>query len=220
MRIAEAYIGEYASGKSEVALNRALSLLEQGHAQVTLVDFDLVEPFYTLRPLKKELEEKGLAVLAWETRETIGLGEAGTLLRADMRWALRRPGDVIFDVGYGIAGARKIALIEGAEKQGELKIYVVVNVSRPMTSRKEEIVEYVRSLGRVDGLINNSHLGDDTDIETIQYGAIIVNEAALELGMRVEWTAAEEKFAALLGSKDTAGNPVRYIRRFMNRSFW
>ena len=35
-RIVEAYIGEYASGKSEIAINRALELHSQGR-QVSLV---------------------------------------------------------------------------------------------------------------------------------------------------------------------------------------
>ena len=58
-RIIEAYIGEYASGKSEMAINRALELKNQGR-QVTLVDLDTVEPFYTLRILKKDLEAMGI----------------------------------------------------------------------------------------------------------------------------------------------------------------
>ena len=63
MRLVEAYVGEYASGKSEVAINRALELL---HAceEVTLVDLDLVEPFYTLRTLKEDLEARGIRVVA------------------------------------------------------------------------------------------------------------------------------------------------------------
>ena len=53
-RIVEAYVGEYASGKSENAVNRALALHRQGR-QVTLVDLDMVEPCFCLRPLKKSL---------------------------------------------------------------------------------------------------------------------------------------------------------------------
>lgn len=219
-RVIEAYIGEYASGKSEVALNRALGLLEAGHKPVTLVDFDLVEPFYTLRPIKEELEKRGLDVLAWNTKETIGLGEAGTLIRADMRWALRRSGDVIFDVGYGIEGAKKLRLIEGTTEQSRIKVYVVVNIARPITGRVQDIIEYVCTLGPVDGLINNSHLGDDTDIEIIQEGAKIITEAAKQLKLPVIWTSAEKRFAAELGEKDTVGNPVIYLERYMNRTFW
>ena len=74
MPVVEAYVGEYASGKSENAINRALALLEK-RRQVTLVDLDLVEPFYTLRPLKAKLGAMGLEVLAWKTEETMGLGD-------------------------------------------------------------------------------------------------------------------------------------------------
>ncbi len=49
-KIVEAFIGEYASGKSENAINRAMKLQSQGR-EVTLVDLDTVEPFYTLRPI-------------------------------------------------------------------------------------------------------------------------------------------------------------------------
>lgn len=194
--------------------------MKEGHKPVTLVDFDLVEPFYTLRPIKEELERIGLEVLAWNTKETIGLGEAGTLVRPDMRWALKRSGDVIFDVGYGIAGAKKLRLIEGAMEQGEMKIYVVTNIARPITGGVQDIVEYVNSLGPVDGLINNSHLGDDTDIEIIQEGARIVSEAAKLLKLPVIWTSAEKRFADELGDKDVAGNSIIYLERYMNRTFW
>ena len=57
IRVGKAYGIEYASGKSEMAINRAIELKELGHI-VTLVDLDTVEPFYTLRPLKGLLGKK------------------------------------------------------------------------------------------------------------------------------------------------------------------
>ena len=86
-RIVEAYIGEYASGKSENAVNRSLELVRRNR-KVTLVDLDLVEPVYTLRPLKEELTAAGVNVIAWETEETLGLGEAGSVLHPNMRLSL------------------------------------------------------------------------------------------------------------------------------------
>jgi hypothetical protein len=195
-------------------------LLQETKQPVTLVDFDLVEPFYTLRPIKEELEQKGLKVIAWNTKETIGLGEAGSLIKPEMRWALRRKGNVIFDVGYGIEGAKKLRLVEGALEGSEMNVYVVINIARPITGELQDIVEYVRTLGPVDGIINNSHLGDDTDIEIIQEGAKIVTDAAKVLKIPVMWTSAEKKFSSILGKKDAKGNPVIYIERHMNRTFW
>lgn len=218
-RIVEAYIGEYASGKSENAVNRALELAEQGR-QVNLVDLDLVEPCYTLRPLKRLMAEKGVTVLAWETKELLGLGETGNILKPEVRFCLRRPGDVIIDVGYGAAGAQVFNLIEDAWRDPDLMVIVVINVARPMTATAPDIVAYVSELGRVDGLINNSHLGDETDLEIIQKGIRIVGEAAQILEIPVIATTVMEELAPLVRERGCLGYPVRVLKRYMPRAFW
>lgn len=218
-RIVEAYVGEYASGKSEVAINRALDLVAANRS-VVLVDLDIVEPVYTLRPIKKELEQKGITVLAWETKDTMGLGETGNILRAENRWALKRSGDIILDIGYGVEGAKTLKLLEGAQDDLDLQVYAVVNIARPMTSTVDEIVQYVRGLGRVHGLINNSHLGDATDIEIVQEGARVVSQAAARLGLPVVATTVVSDLASAIGSRDVAGNPVRTLVRYMPKAFW
>lgn len=218
-RIVEAYVGEYASGKSEVAVNRALALAKQGR-RVNLVDLDIVEPCYTLRPIKKKLLSQGINVLAWETRETMGLGEAGSVLRPGNRWALKQAGDVILDIGYGVEGAKTLNLVEGAAEDQDLKILAVINVARPLTGFVNEIIEYVQTLGRVDGLINNSHLGDETTVEFIQEGARVVDEASRYLGIPVVATTALEELARIMGPQDAAGHPVWPIRRYMPQTLW
>ncbi|MBS4008394.1 MAG: hypothetical protein KGZ45_08235 [Clostridium sp.] len=214
----EAYVGEYASGKSEVAINRALSLLG-GELPVTLVDLDLVEPFYTLRPLKRELEAMGLDVIAWETKDVLGFGETGSLLMPQMRWALQREGHVIIDVGYGVSGSRVFNILEGFAAS-ELKVFAVLNVSRPMTANLEDIVEYLQGFERLDGLVNNTHLGDETDLAVINQGVELGAAVAEVLGIPVIATAVEERFQTQLGSVDRRGNPIRYLKRYMEKAFW
>lgn len=217
--IVEAYVGEYASGKSENAVNRAVALAGEGEP-VTLADLDLVEPFYTLRPLKQELQRQGIQVLAWETKDTMGLGEAGYPLHPEIRWALKRPGHIILDVGYGVEGAKTLNLLEGAANHPHLRILAVINVSRPVTDTVAKIVEYVKTLGKVHGLINNTNLGDDTTIGVIQEGARVVAEAAGELGLPVVATSVAEELQPQLGSRDVMGHPIRWIKRYMPRTFW
>lgn len=218
-RIVEAYVGEYASGKSEVAVNRALMISRMGGA-VTLVDLDIVEPCYTLRPIKRMLSDAGIQVLAWETRDMVGLGETGNVIRAENRWALKRPGDIILDIGYGVGGSRTLNLLEGALDDPDLKVVAVINTSRPMTGTVEDIVEYVRELGNVDILLNNTHLGDETTAEIVQEGAAAVSEAARLLGMAVLATTAVEKVAADIGPEDCMGNTVWPIKRYMPHTLW
>lgn len=217
--VVEAYVGEYASGKSENAVNRAVELVKEGQP-VTLVDLDLVEPFYTLRPLKQKLQQQGIQVLAWETKDTMGLGEAGYPLHPEIRWALKRPGHIILDVGYGIKGVKTLNLLEGAADHPYLKILAVINATRPVTDTVAKIVEYVRSLGKVHGLINNTHLGDETTIDVILEGARIVTEAARGLGLPVVATSVAEEFRPQLGTQDLMGHPIRWLKRYMPETFW
>ena len=221
-RIVEAYVGEYASGKSECAVNRALDLLKEERADrpVTLVDLDTVEPVYTLRPIQDELTGLGLEVVAWATRDTVGLGEAGSVIRPDMRWVLRRPGSIVLDIGYGVKGAKTLNLIEGAWEDRDLRIWAVLNLGRPITGSFDLMLDYVRELGPVHGLINNSHLGDDTTVDFIQTGAAVVAKLGTALGLPVVATTADERFQAELGPVDALGHSVRYLKRFMPRAFW
>lgn len=218
-RIVEAYVGEYASGKSEVAVNRALDLARLNH-KVNLVDFDIVEPCYTLRPIKKQLSEQGIDVIAWDTRDTLGLGEAGNIIKPASRWVLLREGDVVLDIGYGVEGSKTLNLLEGADKEPNLKIYMVVNISRPITSNVKEIVEYARELSPLHGLINNTHLGDETTPEVVQRGARVVTEAAKELGLPIIATTAARDVAEMMGDKDCMGNVVRPLDRYMPHTLW
>ncbi|MDS1030490.1 hypothetical protein RDV78_08385 [Bacillota bacterium LX-D] len=217
--IIEAYIGEYASGKSENAVNRAVELVHKKR-QVTLVDLDLVEPFYTLRPIKKQLEELGITVIAWDTKETLGLGEAGSVIKPEMIWVLKRSGDIVLDLGYGVDGARVLNLLVGFKQNPFLKIIAVLNTTRPMTETVDDIIQFVKGLEPVDGLINNTHLGDETTVQLIQEGAKKVNAAAKKLNLPVIATSADERLREQLGAYDQMGNPVRYLKRYMAQTFW
>lgn len=217
--IIEAYVGEYASGKSENAVNRALDLNRQG-LPVTLVDLDTVEPCYTIRPIKRELEAMGITVDAWETRDTVGLGEAGSVIKGSMRWALRRPGNIVLDIGYGVHGAAIFNLIEGAFENPYLKIIAVLNMSRPMTSTVNDVLDYVLSLGRVDALLNNTHMAEETTVEIVQQGARGIYEAAQKLGLPMIATSAVTEIAEKIGPYDCVGAPVRKLERLMPKTFW
>lgn len=216
-RIVEAYIGEYASGKSEIAINRALELKGQGR-QVTLVDLDTVEPFYTLRPIKKQLEEHGLNVISFSREDSFGLGETGAMLNPRARWALRNDGDIILDIGYGVFGAQTLNLVEDIDRTPELKVIAVLNASRPMTNSVERIIEYVAGLGRVDAIVANTHMGDETTSAIVNEGNSIIMEAARAINLPVIYTAVVE---ALKNSNVMDFNlPVKYIKRYMPAAMW
>ncbi len=217
-RIVEAFVGEYASGKSEIAINRALELKDQGH-KVTLVDLDTVEPFYTLRILSKQLWDMGLNIISYSREDAFGLGETGAMLKPAARWALMNEGDVILDIGYGVQGARTLNLVEGAYESPELCIMAVINGTRPMTNSRDRSMEFLKELGRVDAVVLNTHLGDQTTIEIITEGNQFIREAAEELGIPVAYIAISEEFQGLIPT-DKWDLPVKYIKRYMPGAIW
>lgn len=196
-----------------------MELANQDH-RVNLVDLDIVEPCYTLRPIKKQLSEQNINVIAWETKETIGLGEAGNTIKPAARWALMNEGDVVLDIGYGVEGSKTLNLIEGVDKEPNLKLYVVVNISRPMTSNVDDIIEYAKQLGIIHGLINNTHMGDETTPEIVQNGAKVVTEVAKALQIPVIATTAIRSVAKNIGNHDCMGNMVRPLDRYMPNTLW
>ena len=214
----EAYIGEYASGKSEMAINRALELKNQGR-EVTLVDLDTVEPFYTLRSLKKELEILGLKVISFTREDSFGLGETGAMLNPQARWALRNDGDIILDIGYGVQGALTLNLVEGAYESPYLKILAVINATRPMTDTREKIIEYLTELGRVDAVVLNTHLGNQSTPAIINRGNHLIEDSAKEVNIPVAYAAIDESMRDLV-PLDGYTVPVKYIHRYMPAAMW
>lgn len=217
-RIVEAYIGEYASGKSEMSINRALELSKQGR-RVSLVDLDTVEPFYTLRPIKEMLEEMCLNVIGFSREQSFGLGETGAMLNPRARWALMNEGDVILDIGYGVYGAQTLNLVEGVDQTPELKVLAVLNASRPMTNSLERIKEYIGELGRVDGIVANTHLGNETSPEIIEAGNKMIIEAARDLQIPVIYIAIDEKYQNTMPEQQL-DIPIKYIHRYMPAALW
>jgi hypothetical protein len=211
-------VGEYASGKSEISINRALELKSRGHL-VTIVDLDTVEPFYTLRPISKSLEEKGLSVISQTQADAFGLGETGAMLSPRARWALMNQGDIIMDVGYGVNGARTLNLVEGAYECKELQILAVVNYTRPMTNSRERIKEYLLSLGRVDAIVANTHLAEQTTPELIVWGNNQILQVGAELNIPVAYAAIDAKWRDSKLEKEFE-IPVKYINRYMPAAMW
>lgn len=195
-----------------------MELKAAGH-EVALADLDTVEPFYTLRPLKEYLESKGLKVIGFSRQDSFGLGETGAMLNPKARWILRHEGDVIMDIGYGVHGARTLNLVEGANESPELKVLAVVNYTRPMTNSPERIVDYLKGLGRVDGIIANTHLGDETTLDIVCQGNRMIRDTVRQLGMEVMYAAVDQKLASVIIPGECE-IPIKYIHRYMPSAIW
>lgn len=225
-RIVEIFTGAYASGKSEISINRAL-MLKSEDSPVTLVDLDTVEPAYTLRPLKKELELHGIQIITQESY--FGLGETGNVITAQQQNCLKLNHDnIVIDVGYGAGGLDILNLVTGIEEEENLNIYIVINASKPETSTVEQIVEYIKwSMGREErkwkvfsGIISNTHFSDDTEPEDILKGFEITRKASEILNLPIRAITVSEKLYPEFESLIYKGIPIWTLKRFMPKALW
>lgn len=226
MRFIEVFTGAYASGKSETAINRALCLHKQG-IELTLVDLDTVEPAYTLRPIKKQLQALGLSVVAHDRDDSFGLGESGTYITAQQKMCLHRKENLIIDVGYGAGGVDSLVLLEDIQKEENLSIYMVINPYKFETYTVDNIIEHVswyrtgqKTVWEIAGLICNPHFTDKTTIDDIIKGYKIVKDASDKLNIPIRALNVFENILDNFRETDFKEAEIWTLKRFMPEALW
>ncbi len=191
-------VGAYGSGKTEVAVNLAIRWARAGH-KVQLADLDLVNPYFRSREQQRLMESHGVRVVV----------PPGNLAGADLPIVLPEvigllqpaPDTItLFDVGGDEVGARVLSSFRPGLREGLYELWQVVNGSRPFTSdaagchRIRGELEAATRL-RVTGLVGNTHLIDETEIETVLGGLRLVEQVSKESGLPVRALGVMEALA-------------------------
>jgi RecA/RadA recombinase len=195
-------VGHFGAGKTELAVNLALGFAARGET-VSLVDADLVKPYFRSRLLRDELGDHGvqlvaphgdqfyadLPILVPEFAGAFGQAEAG----------LRR---VIVDAGGADVGARVLGAVGGLRNPAITDVLFVVNGNRPFAEDVPSIVKMLREVEhasklRVNGLVANTHLMGETTPAVIATGLELADAVSREVGLAVRfWAAMAEMVAA------------------------
>lgn len=206
--------GNYGSGKTELALNLALQFSEQ--YQTTLVDLDIVNPYFRSGEKAEEMRRAGVRMLMpTYAMTTVDI----PALPAEIQSVFEVPSDrVIFDVGGDDTGAAALGRFYPSfmARRDQTKMAFVINCMRPLTREADDIIdlaERVRNRGRlkIDMLINNTNLADMTEPEMIEYGEKVTLSCAEKLGITEVITAGKEEILAQCSLQ----TPVMKIRRYM-----
>ena len=191
-------VGNYGSGKTELALNLALDSART--MQTTLVDLDIVNPYFRSGEKADELRAAGVRVLM----PTFALSTVDIpALPAEIQSVFEQPGDrVIFDVGGDDTGAAALGRYAPSFRRfrEDTLVCLVVNAMRPLTQTPEDVADLARRIenrGRmnIDVVINNTNLADLTDSEIIRQGHAVAQEAARLLGIPQVVDAAMPRLA-------------------------
>ena len=207
--------GNYGSGKTEIALNLALRSAADGK-RTTLVDLDIVNPYFRSGEQAGLLETHGIRVLM----PTFAMTTVDIpALPAEIQSVFELPADrVVFDVGGDDTGAAALGRYypSFARNRAETISALVVNCMRPLTGTEEDILELAARIGSrgrlgTDLLINNTNLADRTEPEMLEKGERIVLNCAekLRISRVISAGTAEILRAARLST------PALPIRRWM-----
>ncbi len=206
--------GNYGSGKTEIALNLAFEMAKLG--SVTLVDLDIVNPYFRSGEKAEELKKAGIRMLMPSfALTTVDI----PALPAEIQSVFEVPCDhVIFDVGGDDTGAAALGRYYPSfmRNREDTLSMLVINCMRPLTENAEDILDLagrIASRGRlgIDMLINNTNLADRTEPAMVENGEKIVAEVGKRLGISRAITTGKAEVLAACRLK----NPTMAINRMM-----
>lgn len=155
--------GPYGSGKTNIAVNLALSLAEAGK-KCCLVDLDTVNPYFRSADNEQQLREAGVRPILPEFANT----------NVDIPTLPKEYGSVfvtdecaVIDVGGDADGATALGVHRAQYDACGYSMYYVYNYYRPYVSDPRAAAALLRDIEHASGLrfcgiVNNSNLGVET----------------------------------------------------------
>lgn len=192
--------GHYGAGKTEFSVNLALALAGEGE-RVSLADLDIVNPYFRCRERRPLLEEAGIRLIATSQACTDADVSAlpAELLSVLEDQAVRG----VLDVGGDPSGARVLARYRPKLLQEDVQVLYIVNANRPEIRTAEKAAAYLQGIEAVTGLpctglVNNTHLCQETVPDEIRRGAALAEEVSRMTGVPVICHVAEKRFSERL----------------------
>ena len=210
-------IGNYGSGKTELALNFAFQAAEQGK-RTELLDLDMVNTYFRLAEHGKLTEMKEIRLVSPNFScsgiETLSL-PAEVASAFDMDWDT-----VVFDVGGDAVGSTALGRYHQDFmdlEEGALEVLNVINIRRPLAGTVDRIVRLqeemqVHSRLKISGMINNTNLAEATGYEELRDGYRLIKQVSELTGVPVLYTSGKKR---MLDQFLSEGHDPKYIGKPM-----
>lgn len=164
--------GHFGSGKTNFSTALSLLLAEQGK-KVTVVDFDLVNPYFRTADFKDAFAKRGITLRAPDYANTnVDIPS----IQFDLGGLAADEGHLIIDVGGDEDGAvalgRYAHVLNSYAETDELDMLGIVSFRRYLTRSAEDAEQYLRGIERTSRMklthiVNNTNLGMETTTEMI-----------------------------------------------------
>lgn len=190
-------IGNYGSGKSELALNFAFKAAESGRTE--LIDLDMVNTYFRLTERGQMTKMKEIRLVspnfACSGIETLSVpAEVSSAFAMD--WDT-----VVFDAGGDAVGATALGRYhqDFMELEPEqLEVLNVVNIRRPLAGTVEKIIHLqeemqIHSRLKITGMVNNTNLAEMTGPDELRDGYEMIKEVSEKTGVPVLYTTGKKE---------------------------
>ena len=180
--------------------------------EVTLVDLDIVNPYFRSSDYGDFIKENGIELIAPVfAHSNLDLPS----LPVEMYSIFTRKGKRIIDVGGDDSGATALGRFAPQLMNTDYTMLYVINKYRIQSTTPQEACELlgeIESASRLkaDYIVNNSHLMEYTDAETVRASFAFTDEVSKTVGLPVAFTSVSSEFAADL-ERETEVYPIDVI---------
>lgn len=203
--------GHYGSGKSEISVNLAVNKKID-----YLIDLDIINPYFRSRALGDLFEENDIHLV-----ESTVKG----MLNSDMPYVsgegvvpfVNKDITAIYDLGGTENGAKVLVqFLDRAEDYHDVDFLCAVNIFRPETANADLIIGTITMLEaqtqlKITGLINNTNLMAETELEDVIRGEEILKEVSNRLNIPIVYTVVEENLKYTYEFEGERINLIRYV---------
>ena len=189
------FAGHYGSGKTNIAVNYAMTLADEGK-KVCIADLDIVNPYFRTKDSEKELGEKGIDLIS--SRYANSNVDLPAIPAESYRLVQDRSVFGVVDIGGDDRGAYALGRFADAIKaEGDYRMAFVLNRYRPLTATVEDAVEIMREIEGACGIrftciVNNSNIGAETTREDLLDSVAFAEAVSSATGLPI-WLHTGEK---------------------------
>ena len=192
------FAGHYGSGKTNIAVNYAISLAREGK-RTCIADLDIVNPYFRTADSANRLSEAGVELISPQfANSNVDLpalpAEAYRLVQDKTLYG-------VMDIGGDDRGAYALGrYVPFIKEEGNYRMIFVANCCRPLTRTAEEALEVMAEIEaacnlKFTDIVNNSNLGPMTDPEVLTESQAFITELCEKSGLPLYFTAVRQDLA-------------------------
>ena len=190
------FAGHYGSGKTNLAVNFALQMRNNGK-NVKIADLDIVNPYFRTKDSAKVLSDAGIELISPAFANTnLDL----PALPAQV-YSLVQQKDfyAVMDIGSDDRGAFALGRYRDyILEENDYEMIFVANFYRPLTRTADEAIEVMREIEAASkipftAIINNSNIGDATTAQTVIDTFAIADELSQKTNLPIIFTSGTDR---------------------------